>query len=323
MKRFGQVHCLLDCYASILEEDGRFDFRPLYIGVWDAFFDVNEKGIFYYSDSVDPKDWNNRFVLLYGSASKQSHNAPVSTQVNFDSILRLVQESDGAKAAIVMVDLFFLPYSHHHRSKHTPHFIVVQRSTYQKCSIKDPYFEWEGVISQAQLRDAFGFKGYGKGVVIDKSALQEANYQTIIRFFDDEFRLVPGRLIIEVDKFIHLALEGNNGYAPKALFTSIQEAGVIAKRYGGYRYVLQYVSEGTSTSEIRAISAVSKLLKGWESLMLTLARFQIQNKLVDITVFTEKIDRLRMVELEVQSELLQAYTKWRSRLIAAATEEKV
>ncbi|TXK84583.1 DUF6005 family protein [Paenibacillus sp. N3.4] len=320
MKKIGQVHCLLDCYASILEEDGRFDFRPLYVGVWDAYFEANENGIFYSSDSVDPKDWNSKFAMLYGNSCEHWYDETIGKYENFSILTNLMQGRNTGKASIILVDLFYLSYSNQYRSKHTPHYVIVKQREEQEWRIKDPYFGWEGCISHQELWESFGFKKFGKGLTIDTSALRGADEQTIFQLFESEIQLLPGRLLVEVENFVRTSVERNGGYVPKAFFASIQEVGVIAKRYGGYHYALQYVSEVLGNEHARTTSTIAELIKGWESLMLTLTRYQIQNKPVDLTLFAAKGKILHKLELAVRKELLQAFREWRSSSATAAGE---
>jgi hypothetical protein len=312
MKRISQVHCLLDCYASVIEDDGRFDFRPLYIGVWNAYFEANEKGIFYCSDKVDLKDWDSRFAMLYGNSCKHWYEGRLKKQENYSRLLDFMQ--DGGKVSIILVDVFFLPYSHQYRSKHAPHYVIVNHGQENKCRIKDRYFDWEGCISQQDLSLAFGFKGFNELRTIDKGALQCADEQTVIHMFETELRSPPGRLLVEVERFVHNAVNRNGGYAPKSLFASIQEAGVIAKRYGGYHYALQYlVSKSSGIDDSKTASTIAELIKGWENFMLTLARYPIVNKPVDLESFTAKGEALHNLELAVSKELLQVFMEWQEK----------
>ncbi|OAS17721.1 DUF6005 family protein [Paenibacillus oryzisoli] len=320
MKKFGQVHCLLDCYASILEEDGRLDFRPLYLGVWDAYFEVNENGIFYASESVDYKDWNSKFAMLYGNSCEHWYDRTVGKHENFSNLMNRMRGGNKEKVSIILVDLFYLPYSSQYRSKHTPHYVIVKQRKEQEWRINDPYFDWEGFISHQELWESFGYNESGEGLIIDTGHFQGADEQTIIQLFEKELKVLPGRLLKEVENFVRTTVERNGGYLPKSFFSSIHEVGVISKRYGGYYYVLQYLSERTGNEHTKTISTIKELIKGWESLMLTMTRYQILNKPVDLTLFAAKGDHLDKLELEVKKELIEVFSEWRSSTFTVTDE---
>jgi len=320
VKPINQVHCLLDCYASVLEEDDRLDFRPLYIGVWDAYFESNEKGIFYYSDSADLVDRNGVFTVLYGSVVESWYDPKAPKRRNFITLTDQMSDELAGKAAIIMVDLFYLPYSYQYRVKHAPHFVVVKQRQGLGWLIKDPYFDWSGSLSSEVLWEAFGFGVFGKGSTIDTGALRQADELVIIRLFESELRLAPGRLLAEIDRFVRSCVEKNGGYAPKTLFASVQEAGVIAKRFGGFQYILQYLCERMGVKDDGMSLTIAELIKGWENLMLTLVRFEMQKKPVDLEAFGAKIELLRRLEIGVRESLRQLFSAWRNRVLEAAGE---
>ncbi|QYR19390.1 hypothetical protein KZ483_15790 [Paenibacillus sp. sptzw28] len=316
MNKTRQVHCLLDCYASILEEK-EVDFRPLYLGAWDAYFESNDEGIFYHTDEVaDPKDWHNRFTLLYGAPISNWFNYNAAKDRNFAIFTDLILSKEAYETVIIMVDLFFLPYSYQYGSKHSPHFLIVKNRQGTEWLIKDPYFGWEETIADVDMYSAFGFMEFGMGRVMDIRAIRDADKQLVSHLFAKELNPSPGRLLVQVEGYVRQSVEKNGGYAPRTLFASIQDAGVIAKRYGSYDYALQYC-RGNIGTELNP--AVSDLVKGWENLMLTIARYGILQRKVDLQAFTERLDHLHKLERAVKEELSQAFTVWKSRLSRSET----
>nr|WP_255807608.1 DUF6005 family protein [Cohnella mopanensis] len=312
---------MLDCFASVIEEDDRLDFRPLYIGVWDAYFEANENGISYYSDSVDPMDWNSKFSMLYGNAVESWYDTAVGKRGNFSALTNRMRDGLTGKVSIIMVDVFYLPYSYQYRAKHAPHFVIVKQRQWLEWQVIDPYFDWNGSLSNGELWEAFGFDGFGRGLTIDTGAFRQADERAIIRLFESELHLSPGLLLAEVERFVHSSIEGNGGHAPKTLFASVQEAGVIAKRFGGCQYILQYLCERLGIEDNVTTSAITEMIKGWENLMLTLVRYQMQNKPVDLASFSVKTGHLRQLEISVRESLFQMFSKWRSQLPEAALGE--
>lgn len=319
MKRFTQVHCLLDCYVSILEEDDQIDFRPLYIGVWDDHFESNEEGIFYYSDTVQG-NWMSRFTMLYGDFIEDWYDDSTGKQRNIDLLIERMQDRSSGRASIILVDLFYLSYTIQYRTKHFPHYIIVKQYQRNKWRIKDPYFDYDGCISNEEMRDAFGFNQIGCGLTIEKGAFQRANEHDVIHLFEANLNLSPGKLLIEVERFIHTSVEKNSGYAPMTMSASIQEVLVISKRFGGYDYAVQYVSEQLGIEYNETSPVITELIKGWENLMLTLVRYQILNKPVDLKTIAEKMKLLHRLEISVKTTLLQMFKEWQSKVTAMVCE---
>jgi hypothetical protein len=310
-----QVHCLLDCYAAVLKKDGRFDYRPFYLGVWNAYFEVNSSGISYYSETVDElKKWRERFELIYGISVNHWYRKHEEKRVNLTILSDLMKNNEPHKHSIIMVDLFFLSYSYLFQSKHTPHFIIVDHLLEDRWYVIDPYFSWEGYISQAELWNAFMREG--TGMTIDTRGINRLDVNSISRLFEEEMSISPNKLLLELDKLVRDSVENNGGYAPKTLLASIQHVAVISKRFGGYRYTLHYFLEGCTTEAEKGSLMITEFVRGFESLMFILARYEILNRKVDLGLFAEKLERLNKLEVEIKQEITRAFTQWKTREIA-------
>jgi len=300
------VHCLLDCLASVLREDGRFDSRPLYLGVWEAYFESNASGISYYSDQADPKDWLTRFHQIYGAAVHNWHHYPSGKAANLKRLGEIMENTVPQRFTLVMADLYFIPHARQFRSRHIPHYFIVRGRTGQRWHIRDPYLDWEGDLSDSAMSEA-----YERGFTVDMRSAHPPDDSFIRQFFDVGTGPSPSRLITELRNYVVRTIEKNDGAAPGSLFASVQDAGVIAKRLWGYSLVLHYFAEGGGYDPNVGSCAAGELAKEWERLLLMVARYDIARGQVDLGPFLQRADRIDEWERVVKGELIQAYEHWR------------
>lgn len=299
----GQIHCLLDCWAEILDTK-KIDYRPLYSGVWDAQFDVTATEIRYFSHVLDPKDWFKRCANLFGIVFTHWCGPDLEgvqpEQANIEYLTdHLRTRANRDIAGIMYMDLYYMSYSVHYKVKHIPHIVIVEYVEGTDCwHIKDPYFQWQGTVSLEVLKD-----GFSKGIAVDYSKAHPAEIAAVCRLFKKDVASVSGRLQLEVEKFVTHSVRQHGGYAPGDLFASIQEVGTVAKRFRGYQHILDYMAEQTGYDSKAGTEAISLLVKGWESLMLNIARFSILKREVDLDAFRDKLNTLTGYEKCIKQEL--------------------
>lgn len=304
------IHCLLDCFASVVKEDGQFDYRPLYIGIWNDSFGVTEQGIYYYSDASGRIDWPDRFNQLYGNSLTLWFSSQVSKPDNLLLMCNLAGKMTSQEVIIIRVDVHYLPYCQHYQAKHTPHFLIIDYLDGDQWHIRDPYFGWEGYLDQDTLWNAFGFMGSTVGYLINRRSFNEPDRQTVSLLMKEEAGLSSNRLAAEVETFVQIALQQNEGCIPKSLFASIEQVGVISKRLYGYLPVLSYFSE-TDIGDGKPYSGqTSELVKGWESLMLSIARLGILGREADLRSIKDKLRRVEGMEAVLRRQLADIYGTW-------------
>lgn len=309
MNRSGETHCLLDCYATLLNKKAGIDSRPLYIGVWDAYFDSNESGFSYHSDIADPKDWFARFRLIYGITSIRHENVHLNRQVRFNNLVEYMKNKPEHIEVIMLVDLFYLSYSQQYQKVHTPHhYVVLEHITDEEWYVKDPYFAWEGTIPFDKMSESF----LGS-FIVDMQALHAADAGAIISIFEQDMNTLPNRLIVEIERFVCLAVERNAGYAPESLFDTIEQAIVISKRFWGYRHVYEYFSEDGEDLTAVGNELIACFMKGLENLLLSIVRYGILKRQVDLKEFSAKVDKVHNLEIKVRTEIIQVFSMWKRR----------
>jgi petrobactin synthase len=304
-----QVHCLLDCYAEILRMSGSFDWRPLYTGVWNAYFEVTGEGLSYYSESVDElAKWRARFELIYGCDVQQWHCAAEGKEAAFVRLQAWMAAAGRERYAILMVDLYDLPYSNQFRVRHTPHFLTAVRAVGDQWQIRDPYLSWEGILSTAEVRQAFMDDGAVIG--IDGAELRPSLTGAIRLLFEEEMKVRENRLLTELAAYIRGAVERCGGYAPSNLLAEVQHAAVIAKRMDGYRYALSYLTDGHRLRTDAFDGMCEEMARGFEGLLFLAARHAMTGQPFDVPAFERKVERMHALDQNIKRELDAAYPIW-------------
>ncbi|MDF2937802.1 MAG: asbE [Paenibacillaceae bacterium] len=301
MIRTDSIHCLLDCWAEILDMKN-IDYRPLYSGIWNAQFGVTEAGISYYTSMQDPMDWPERCSRLFGLSFTHWCGPELANMECLTEYLR--HQEGGEVAGIMYMDLYLMPYSVHYQVKHVPHSILVSYTGQpepEAWHIKDPYFQWEGMLPVDVLA-----RGFLMGFAVDFADSHPADNAAVSSLFKQDTGSSPGQLAIETERLVSEAVRQHGGYAPELLLVSVQEAGTVAKRFIGYQYILDYLAERTGCDTAAGTDAVHLLRKGWESLMLVIARFCIVRQPVDLEGFRRKLDKLEGYEQAAKQEISRA-----------------
>ncbi|MEF2966124.1 DUF6005 family protein [Paenibacillus sp. M1] len=312
MKGSRQVHCWLDCYAHLIEQTGHLDYRPMYIGVWNAAFKADEHGIYYFSDEADAMNWPERFERLYGRSLKRWLDYGKGKKENFALLQGLIRSMGNKGAILVIVDLFWIPYTPQYQAKHTPHVIILKEwdRMQGQWRYEDPYLDRYGWIGHDELEAAFYYEDLAMGVLLDTSELHAPDPAQIRLLMEEESAAGPGLLIGEVERFLSAACGRKDGGVSKLLFSSIEQVGVISKRMNGYAPVLQYFA-GDEPGEAEAgVKGANELVKLWESLMLSLARLAVLGNRMDYSKIEGKLRELEAREAEVKAELLRVYRIW-------------
>ncbi|MFB9327854.1 DUF6005 family protein [Paenibacillus aurantiacus] len=303
MTKPGQIHCMLDCYAAIIERAG-YDSRPLYSGVWEAGYDVGEHGIAYFGDEVDPKNWPERVNRLYNATIVYWCDYQAERSVNYDLLLRNLNAGRRNGAYLLTVDLYDFPHAPQFRSRHLPHIVIFEVGADGAWQIRDPYFSWEGSIARDTLE-----AGFLSGVWFDTAGMHDAIPAAAAELMRQDIHLGTNPLIVDIERLVREALRRNDGYAPATLFESIQQAGVITKRFGGYLRVFGYLCDNEEALDSMAAD-VAALINAWEGFMFAIARLGLLKRAVDLPAISAKLARMRDMEAGIRERLLQAFSSW-------------
>src|SRR5690606_15627277 len=121
------------------------------------------------------------------------------------------------------------------------------------------------------------------------------------------------RLTAAVEGVVCRAVERSGGKVPADLFDAVQEAGVVAKRIGAYRPVLEWLSDVARVDLQADLPTEDDLRKGWENLMLMIARSGLLQRRFDCEAFRRKLVELDEAERRMKQALADAFDEWARR----------
>jgi len=177
--------------------------------VWDSPFEVTEEGIFYSGyDQNDPflRDIETIF-------DTKVHNWIIkgkSKEFNFSMLVSEVEKED-RQVILIMVDLYFLPHSNYFGKKHLPHLLLAEGRKEMEWELVDPYYRWNGLISDQMMRQSFGCEGAMMGVSLSLDRLQTPEWRNISVVFEKYRGDRTYFLAEELEKFIRKVASDSTG----------------------------------------------------------------------------------------------------------------
>lgn len=300
-----QIHCFSDCLSYALEIDGRFDYRPVYLGVWEYPFHVHEEGITYYGNHIKLDTVIRDIEDVYGRSIYNWFEFDKSKLQNFAVMEREVDCQ--STAVITMIDLYYLPYSQHYQKKHYPHLVLVQSRSEGKWLVADPYFGWSGEVQDDIMRQSFGCNDLHFGVSIYLNEMHEPVKEKISQQFLRYDNRSASLFTIEVERFIRKMMSPQGKHMWKDVQHRLEDVGVISKRFYGYGQMISFFTEGGDISD--DLNKVTELVKKWENFMLALFRFSILGK--GESALFEKLEIIAAAELSIKQTLRECYEQWR------------
>jgi hypothetical protein len=221
-------------------------------------------------------------------------------------------EEGGARTVMVLVDLYYLPYSAIcYGLKHFPHIVIVERQEERDWLLRDPFFEWEGPVSHTVLLQALTCEQLSAGISLQAEAAQEPAPETVSALFREQFdRTSRSPLIEGVDRYMKQIAEGAAGYAVEALFATIGQVGIVAKRWKAFGVIAGYFAEMSDASPDPALRALELLLLRWENFVLAIVRLGVLNRPERLPDAQDKLLRLEALETEVRAELWKLFERW-------------
>jgi len=301
-----QVHCLLDCLSFIAQERN-VEERPVYLGVWDAPISIGETGISYFSNSMDSEGLLGRFERLYGATVRSWIRYDKDIESNFLELERIMESRKDDEYVIVLVDLYFLPYHPpSYLKKHRPHIVLLAGRTEGGWRIADPFFDWEGFVSNETMKESFLFEELKLGFIVDASGLRHPDRAEIVAYFSSFDERLPSQVIHELEAAIRRTMSNDEAHPASRLYESIEQAGVIAKRWRGYDLLASYFEASNES----VTGQVDDLMKRWESMLLHVVRIGITGNTSSFEALLRKKEQIGEQEIAIKQTLRALYEAW-------------
>jgi hypothetical protein len=307
-----QIHCLIDCIAHTLKDKPELDKRPLYFGVWDSPFVISEAGaLSYYSHTIGCEDDVAQVHRLYGVQVNNWYDYAESRVNNFARFKREVDKPERNHEVLLLVNLFYLPYPNGcHLVLHRPHFVLMNHGMAGEWQLRDPYFAWEGSISEQDLSRAFYRKENFAGYSFDHSLARKPSSLDVGAILAQRLDRSSNPLTSAVRGLVKQALDSGSGDSFKQLSGSLGQLGVIAKRKQSYALAFEYFCEKLRNGPRDAIGRVDRFVKAWINLAFLIIRLSISGRSEEASNVMDKLDKLDAEETQLKEELWLLYERW-------------
>ncbi|MFC5701151.1 DUF6005 family protein [Cohnella faecalis] len=307
-----RVYCILDCFSYILRESRALDFRPLYIGIWDQAFELDEEGgLKYYTDGISLESFDNA-GKLYGDAGRLWIGGKEAIE-SFLTEIGAAARSQVDHYFVALVDLFFLPYPNQsYRQRHRPHFILLNLCEDGEWQIVDPFFDWEGRIPQEVMDQALGFESNFSGIMVAADRLSFPSLESIVDQLESKMNLESNDLPSYVRNRIQLVKE--NKLSIRLLSSNLNQIGVFSYRKNGYTYVSSFLAEHLNFPVNELNEAIARLINEWTKVGLLAIRIGITQKQSDLERLFVKIGELDELELFIKKEIWRLYLDWKEEM---------
>jgi petrobactin synthase len=312
MRMNRQIHCFVDCIAHALKEKPDLDTRPLYFGVWDSPFIISDNGVLsYYSHTIGCEDDVAQVHSLYSLQVNSWYDYAESRVNNYARLRAEADKLEGNREVLLLVNLFYLPYPNGcHLVSHRPHFVLINRRMDGEWQLRDPYFSWEGAISDQVMSRAFLRKENFAGYSFDRSSVRQPHFLDVGSALKKRLDRSSNPLTSAVRELVKQARDGNSGASFKQLSVSLGQLGVIAKRKQSYALAFEYFSEMLCYDPKDAIGRVDRFVKAWINLAFLVIRLSISGRPEEASNVLEKLDMLDEEETQLKEELWVLYERW-------------
>jgi petrobactin synthase len=323
-----KVHCIVSCLCEVIRLHSSIDYRPFYIGLWDAPFDVTEQGcITYYQHDLNHTAMYAGFELLFGAPVIEWYEKTRPAKDNLAALLELVETCPPNRHIMVQIDLSLLPErDNKFHQKPFPHFLMVERTgSEEEWYVRDPDFRWEGTVAKDSIVEAFLGNPFGGGFYVDAERLKEPTPAAIDRFFRDVYTPV-NELTLAAEQQIGMMCREGNGKALRELEGAVKQLPVLAIRKYSYEHALMYFIDESNAHAAdfdHYCELVEQIVKGFNNVHYQSVKMAMTGSTALLSSVMARLDEINRTESMVKHELLRLYRIWRLQCIESLAEEAV
>lgn len=325
-----KVHCIVSCLCEVLREETDIDYRPLYLGLWDAAFDVTEQGeITYYQHDLNHEHYYKWFEQLYGAPVIEWFDKSKSKDDNLERLLDLLEQAAPKRYIMAQIDMSLMPERENKfYQKPFPHFLILAKTTHpDQWMMIDPDFRWRGVVDKARVIQAFLGNSFGGGFYVDANDLRMPTPIAIEQYYKHVFTY-HSELTAKLQKLIPQIAQEELGYVRSHLHLAVKQLPVLAIRKYSYEHALMYFVHETGTDDHdheAYCELVEQLVQGFHQVQYLTMKLAMMNKLSLLPAVMMKLDELYKTEMRIKQELDRLYQHWRkmwrSRCLFSFTEQ--
>ncbi|KOP65269.1 hypothetical protein AMS62_08430 [Bacillus sp. FJAT-18019] len=304
-----QIHCLLNSLAHCVSP--KADARPLFFGAWDTPFAVEEDRLTYFSTQITNETYVSMFELLYEKKLETWYDYQLSKEANYERLRNLAESVTPGKHLLVQLDLYYLRYeTRSFGNIHQPHFVIILHQQDGKWLLLDPYFAWEGILTEEEMYCAFFNNALGGGFFLDTENLLSPLKNAVCAQFEQEFALERNQLAHETKELVRRFMDEPYEDSKAVITKAFSQVGIISKRKWCYVLAFDYFSESEAIhSDRQGFDEVEKLVKGWNAFGYLAIRASMG--VTSLDKLLEKAEQLEIQERQLKEKLWHLYQGWR------------
>lgn len=310
-----KVHCIVSCLCEVIRERTDYDYRPFYIGLWDAPFDVTEDGqITYYQHDLNHSHYFRWYEKLFGAPVHEWYDAALPREANLERLLDLIEHCPPDRYIIAQIDLSLMPERENKfHQKPFPHFLILARTEREdEWQMIDADFRWRGIVQKERVIQAFLENPFGGGFYVDSEGVKEPTREAVAAYFQEVFRW-ENELTDTLRNRLAAIGRGDTGFPVDMVEKAVKQLPVLAIRKYSYEHALMYFIEETGSSDdtFEAYTdKVEELVRGFNNVQYQGMKFAMTGNRSQLPVILGKLEAMDRIEKEIKRELYRLYGLW-------------
>jgi petrobactin synthase len=312
-----KVHCIVSCFSEVLRRSSSIDYRPFYIGVWDAPFDVTADGeLTYYQHDLKHDYFVYWFERLFGLQVHEWYDRSIDQESNLNILLDLIENKPKHRYIIAQIDMSYMPERENKfHQRPFPHFLMLARTDHpDEWFMLDPDFRWEGMVPKAAVLEAFRKNTFGGGFYIDALQPREPANAVLERFYHESFEKNRNPLTQSLRKLVESSLLPEEPYVSPALIQAVKQLPVIAIRKYSYEHALMYFNERTGEEYGQFedwCDRIEELVQGLSNIQYRAVKMAMTKDKSMLPGILRSLDSMDALELGIKQELHRHYLQWK------------
>ncbi|REK71139.1 DUF6005 family protein [Paenibacillus paeoniae] len=310
-----KVHCIVSCLCEVIRERSDYDYRPFYMGLWDAPFDVTEDGqITYYQHDLNHSHYFNWYERLFGAPVHEWYDAALPREANLERLLELIEHCPPDRYVIAQIDLSLMPERENKfHQKPFPHFLILIKTEREdEWAMIDADFRWQGIVQKERVVQAFLENPFGGGFYVDSQAIKEPGREAVAAYFQEVFRWENELTDTLRNRLSALGRE-DQGITFDRVEKAVKQLPVLAIRKYSYEHALMYFIEETGSSDetFEAYTdKVEELVRGFHNVQYQGMKLAMTGKSSQLPAILSKLEEMDGIEKEIKRELYRLYGLW-------------
>lgn len=310
-----KVHCIVSCLCEVIRERSAIDYRPFYMGLWDAPFDVTEDGqITYYQHDLNHSHYFVWFEKLFGAPVYEWYDAALSKEANLEHLLNLIEHCPPDCYVIAQIDMSLMPERENKfHQKPFPHFLILVKTEHEdEWLMIDADFRWRGLVQKERVIQAFMENPFGGGFYVDSESIREPSREAVRAYFQRVFRWENELTDTLRDRLAGIG-RGEQGLHLDRVEGAVKQLPVLAIRKYSYEHALMYFIEETGSSDEMFevyTDKVEELVRGFHNVQYQGMKLAMTGNGSLLPAILGKLEEMDSVEKEIKRELYRLYGLW-------------